>query len=208
MRIPRLLAIVVLIACVRAFAADAPVTPPAATQPVEIVFLHVNDNHGQTEGTARFGGEARLATAVDDARAKPGPARYFLTHCGDVSSRGDALTQRTEAAANIAIMNRLRYDAWVPGNGDYYLPLPVLLKRMAEAKFPTLAANVKLKDGGKPLGQPSVILAAGPVRVALFGLCFARTTIGSGTSIELEARSWRPGGSCRNFASRRTWSSP
>jgi 5'-nucleotidase/UDP-sugar diphosphatase len=147
-----------------------PASRPAGG-PVELVFLHVNDTHGQTQGAPTIGGEARLATLVAEYRAKPGPARVFLTHCGDILSRGDALTRHSLGAANFALMDRLRYDAWVPGNGDFYDGLDVLQARMKEARFPTLAANVTVKSTGKPLTQGHVIEWAGDVRVAFFGLC-------------------------------------
>lgn len=159
--------------------------PTSAPDRVRLVFLHVNDSHGRIDGTDKAGGYARLATMVRRARAEAtqpeqpgGPAaRVFLLHCGDIVSRGDDLTSRSRGSANIAILNRLGVDAFVPGNGEYYLPVAELNRLAGEAKFPFLAANVKTKNGGKPIGRPSIVLPAGPVNVAFVGLCYARKEV-------------------------------
>jgi len=155
--------------------------PPAATsaagasrRPIHVTILHVNDSHGRLGGLSvdgrRVGGVARLATAVERVRRQSTAQRVFLVHCGDEFSRGDALTQRTAGAANVAIMNRLRYDLLVPGNGEFYNGVATLRRRIAEASFPVLAANVELADGC-PLAERYIIEQAGPVRLAFFGLC-------------------------------------
>jgi len=132
--------------------------------------------HGQTQprrdGTRSVGGYARLATLVGEIRASSKSARVFLVHAGDEFSRGDELTRTTLGAANIAILNHLKFDAWTPGNGDFYDGAATLQARIREAHFPVLAANVKVRATGRPLGRPYVIEQAGPVRVALLGLCF------------------------------------
>ncbi len=160
-------------------------TAPAggALLPVKVAILHVNDSHGQLGGLRvgdrNVGGVARLATAVGKVREESDAERVFLIHCGDEFSRGDALTTRSAGAANIALMNHLRYDLWAPGNGEFYIGVAALRRRIAEADFPTLAANVQLADGS-PLGVSYVVeqVAAGdspgrrgPVKLAFFGLC-------------------------------------
>jgi 2',3'-cyclic-nucleotide 2'-phosphodiesterase (5'-nucleotidase family) len=72
-------------------------------------------------------------------------------------------------------MNHLKFDLWTPGNGDFYGGLGALRKRISEASFPVLTANVTLGETGQPLGRPYVIDRAGPVRIAFFGLCFVRS---------------------------------
>ena len=124
-------------------ATTAPTTPPDRPQHVELVLLHVNDIHGQTQehalGKKSVGGYARLATAVADERRQaaqtlvPAPAGNGATrpadgtptyvlffHAGDEFSRGDGLTRATLGAANIALLNAIGLDAMTPGNGEYY----------------------------------------------------------------------------------------
>ena len=179
----RLLVLVfaLLLLCPAAFAAElAPATetqPAAAAGPVDLTFLHINDPHGHTapyksEAGKDVGGYARLATLVEGARQASKAARVFLVHAGDEFSRGDALTESTQGAANIAIMNQLGFDVWTPGNGDFYGGWAVLKARAGEFKGATLAANVVVRDTDEPVGKPYVILQAGPVKVAFFGLCW------------------------------------
>ncbi|MCJ7545144.1 MAG: metallophosphatase [Phycisphaerae bacterium] len=151
----------------------------AAAAPVKVTILHTNDSHGQLEGLStggrQIGGAGRLATAVKrvrQVRQARQAARVLLVDCGDVFSRGDELTRRTVGAANVAVMNRLRYDLWVLGNGEFYSGLDVLRRRMAEADFPVLAANVTVD--GEALAKPYIIERAGPARIAFLGLCTVR----------------------------------
>ena len=179
----RLLVLVfaLLLLCPAAFAAEPALAtetqPAAAAGPVDLTFLHINDPHGhtapyKTEDGKDVGGYARLATLVEGARQTSRAARVFLVHAGDEFSRGDALTESTKGAANIAIMNQLGFDAWTLGNGDFYGGWPVLKARIGEFKGATLAANVVVRDTNEQVGKPYVILQAGPVKVAFLGLCF------------------------------------
>jgi len=196
----RTVALTVSLVCSLAGAADSPASRPGGHVPsakaVRVTFLHINDTHGQIESYEGHGGYARLATAVEQARQADqaaGVARTFLVDCGDILSRGDELTRRTLGSANFELMNLLRFDAYVPGNGDYYDGLVVLRARMRQARFPTLTSNVtfgakvppapdekaleKLSVGfdGRPvLGREYLIERAGPVRIALLGLCTVR----------------------------------
>jgi 2',3'-cyclic-nucleotide 2'-phosphodiesterase (5'-nucleotidase family) len=147
-----------------------------ADSAVALTFLHVNDVHGQTQprlwNGKSVGGYSRLSTAVDRIRSSALDAnRVLLVHAGDELSRGDELTMKSLGAANIYLLNFLRLDAWTPGNGDFYNGTPTLQKRIAQAKFPTLAANVTLSASGQCLAEPYVLRQAGPVKVAIFGLC-------------------------------------
>lgn len=157
-------------------AASRPARQPfAAAGSLHITLLHVNDAHGHLEPHSlaglSIGGYARLATLVERVRAEKAAATW-LVHCGDEFSKGDALTRKTLGQANIAIMNPLGFDLWVPGNGDFYDGLANLRKAMGAAKFPTLAANVVDKKTGQCIAKESVVLlTAGKVRVAFFGLC-------------------------------------
>ena len=162
--------------------ASAPAATPtaaAASRDARAEFvltvLHVNDVHGQTEPHLDhgkiIGGYSRLSTLLAAARASRDANLVLLLHAGDEFSKSDRLTRATLGAANVQIWNYLRFDAWTPGNGDYYDGTGNLRKRIAEANFPTLTANVTVKDDGNCLAQPYVIRQMGPVKVAIFGLC-------------------------------------
>ncbi len=167
-------AAVALAAALGATWAAAAEPPAAAPDAVRITLLHINDAHGRLESYAvnrrSVGGYARLATLVADARAEPGVARVFLVDAGDVVAAGQPLTARTGGRANIAVMNHLGFDAWVPGNHEFYMGVESVQVLVRAARFPTLAANLAVKATGEPLGRPFVIEKAGPVRIAFFGL--------------------------------------
>lgn len=167
--------------------------PHAATQSqpanetAEFTLLHVNDIHGLTEARRvndkLVGGYARLSTAVKDIKAANPSRPALLIDCGDVWSRGDALSVRTKGRGNVEIMNLLGFDFWTPGNGEFYDGIENLQARIAQAKCSVLAANVKVKATDKPLANDSVIRQVGPLKVAFFGLCTVRTEEPSGKTV-------------------------
>lgn len=170
-----------------------PTTPTstAASQPadVRLVFLHINDVHGHTQAYQvdgrSTGGYARLATAIQQVRESSKANRVFFLHAGDELSRGDKLTRATLGGANIAIMNVLKLDAFTPGNGDFYDGLDNLDRLMKQARFPFLSANVTAGLKKAPISRPYIIFEAGPVKVAVIGLCFVRTAHPSGWTVGL-----------------------
>ena len=149
------------------------------TNKIDVTLLHINDTHGRilayTEKNKKVvGGYARLATLISDIRTSSKSDRVFLVHAGDILSRGDKLTRKTLGAANIELLNHLKFDFWTPGNGEFYDGLKVLQDRIAQANFNVLTANVKLEKTGKTLGKPYIIERAGDVRIAFVGLCLVR----------------------------------
>ena len=167
----RFLAALALMVCGSGVLVAGPGSMPAQ---VDITILHVNDVHGQISGSGSVRGYARLATAVEQVRAQSKAAGVLLLHGGDELSRGDALTRGTLGAANIQILNHLRFDAWTPGNGDFYDGTDNLNALIRRASFPTLCANVKVAATGKCLGKEYILKQVGPARVAIFGLCYVR----------------------------------
>jgi 5'-nucleotidase / UDP-sugar diphosphatase len=166
--------------------AASPGTTATASAPaagtVDVTIFHLNDPHGRLEpyqlDGKSVGGYARISTLVNEERAAGKAARVFLVHVGDEFSRGDELTVATRGAANVAILNLLKFDLWVPGNGEFYQPLDVLDARLAETRFPVLAANIKRRETGLILGQPYILSKAGPVRIAFLGLCVLKPAAG------------------------------
>jgi 2',3'-cyclic-nucleotide 2'-phosphodiesterase (5'-nucleotidase family) len=171
-------------------AAPPPQAAPSAADGnsvVTITVLHVNDVHGQTEphnwGGRNIGGYSRLSTLVAHFRSAGDANLVLLLHAGDELSRGDDLTRKTFGRANFQIMNFLRFDAWTPGNGDFYDGTEVLLQRVREANFPTLNANVSPAAGSAWATSPFVIRQVGPLKVAMFGLCTVHTDAPGGAGL-------------------------
>ncbi|HEO71081.1 MAG TPA: bifunctional metallophosphatase/5'-nucleotidase, partial [Candidatus Hydrogenedentes bacterium] len=140
----------------------------------ELVVLHVNDTHGRlfaSDGarSGEQGGIARLATLVNEVRAEH-PARVLLLHAGDVFSRGDPVTVATGGEANFGVMNHLGYDAFTPGNGDFYWGVDDLLAQRAIAEFAVVHANVVYKNTGETVFDPYAIIERNDLRLAVLGL--------------------------------------
>lgn len=161
-----------------------------ASQPVAITLLHVNDMHGHLEPHTiegrSVGGYARLSTLVNRLRAASNAQRVFLIHAGDEFSRGDDLTTRTQGAANVELLNYMKFDVWTPGNGEFYDGINNLEERIRQAHFPVLAANIVTRVGEKPIAKPYVIEQVGPLKVAFLGLCFIHKELPSSWALKLE----------------------
>ena len=156
---------------------ESPQTTAGVSSREHLVILHINDTHGhlsaRTVNGRSIGGIARLATMVKQIRQE-NPDRVLLLHAGDIFSRGDQVTSRYRGAANFDLMNRIGFDAMVPGNGDYYFGIDNLRQRISEARFVVLGGNIFQTVGqeSQPVGKDFAIKNVGPLRVGLLGLSF------------------------------------
>ena len=149
----------------------------AWTQSAKVTFVLTNDIYlmGETiapDGKLR-GGFARLAAVVKAERAKGG--HVIFAHGGDTLS--PSLMSGIDGGAHIiALTNMVPPDIFAPGNHEFDFGKAAFFKRMAEAKFPVYAANMRGADG-KPL--PNIkdrsIVDAGGVRIGLTGAAYDQT---------------------------------
>jgi 2',3'-cyclic-nucleotide 2'-phosphodiesterase (5'-nucleotidase family) len=147
-----------------------------------VVLLHTNDLHGHLTGWVGWdgdlqgqavGGVDRLASVVCTVRAAY-PGSVLLIDAGDLI--GDTMiADLTRGKALIAALNHLDYDAMTVGNHEPDFGSGELRKRIAEAKFPVLAANLLERPGGSLLARPSVLRKVGGVAVGLLGLAYGKT---------------------------------
>ncbi|MFH2124552.1 MAG: 5'-nucleotidase C-terminal domain-containing protein [Pseudomonadota bacterium] len=155
---------------------SAPVVPdspdskpvPAAVLPTTFRIYYINDFHGfanpeQIPGEkGQQGGIAWLASHLQQLRTEqPG---LFLA-AGDMI-QGDTWTNFSQGYSTIALLNQLHLDAMVTGNHEYDFGQEVLKKRIKEANFPILAANVK----GLPGVYPHVSFSLSGGKVTVIGL--------------------------------------
>lgn len=147
-----------------------------------ITILHTNDLHGHLtpwqgwEGDLKgktVGGLGRLAGAVALAR-KDAAGGVLLLDAGDLL--GDTMiADLTKGKALIAALNHLGYDALTVGNHEPDFGTEALRERMTEAKFPTVAANLVERKGGKLFTKPYVVREVGGVSVGVLGLAYPKT---------------------------------
>ncbi|MBM3607447.1 MAG: bifunctional metallophosphatase/5'-nucleotidase [Alphaproteobacteria bacterium] len=120
-----------------------------------------------TEQNGR-GGYARVAGAFNAERARGGTV--ITVHAGDALS--PCLMCSFDSGEHaVDLMNRIGFDIFVPGNHEYDFGRDIYLKRMSEARFPILAAN--LRDArGQPLPghEDHRIVEAEGIRIGIIGL--------------------------------------
>ena len=144
---------------------------PAWSESAKVTLILTNDIYqmGETampDGRVR-GGFARLAAVLKAERAKGGPVVF--AHGGDTLS--PSLMSGIDQGAHImALTNMLKPDIFVPGNHEFDFGKAVFFKRMAEAKFPVFAANMRSADG-RPLAgvKDRDIMSFGDIRIGLTG---------------------------------------
>lgn len=147
--------------------------PPPSSFHLRI--LYTNDTHGHLlpfyqESYQKVGGIARRATLIK--RLGGNRPEVLVLDSGDVYSRSD-LFPLFRGKAEIEAMNLAGYEAMCLGNGEFYNSLPDLKKRLAEARFPVLSANVRDREG-EYIAKPYVVYNLYGVKVGLFGLTAPR----------------------------------
>ena len=136
-------------------------------------ILYVNDFHGfaepfQTRGAeGMVGGMAFLAARVEALR---GEKPCLLLAAGDMIE-GNQWAHLFQGKSVIELMNAMKFDAMVVGNHEFDFGQAALKKRMTEARFPVLGANVV----GLNALKPYVIKEVSGLRVAVLGVVTPRT---------------------------------
>ena len=134
-------------------------TALAAPDAVRVTFVLINDIYKMSEDEGR-GGMARLAAVVRAERAK-GAAEgrsVFFTHAGDTLSPS-LMSGFDQGAHMIALFNVIHPDIFVPGNHEFDFGPIVYQKRMNEATFPVLCANLRGADGSVLPGHKDSLVA-------------------------------------------------
>lgn len=146
-------------------------------------IVHTNDIHGhltswqgwQDELAGKnVGGLDRVAAEVNRIRSDVGREKVLLLDAGDTF--GDTLiAAKTKGRALIDAMNSIGYDAMVIGNHEVDFIAGTLRSRMAEAKFPLLAANMLAQSSAELFAKPYVIKEVGGIKIGILGLAYPYT---------------------------------
>jgi len=142
--------------------------PLAFAENIEIRILHVNDFHGFAESYKPIGSEKLLGgvsyLAEEIKRLRSEKPTIFLS-AGDMI-QGNNWANLTEGKSVIELMNTMEFDAMVVGNHEFDFGQEVLIKRVKEAKFPILGANVE----GLDVLKPYVIKELSGIKIAIIGI--------------------------------------
>jgi 5'-nucleotidase/UDP-sugar diphosphatase len=146
----------------------------AYAETTRVTFILVNDIYLMADEMMpdgqRRGGFARLAAVVNAERAKGG--RVIFAHAGDTLS--PSLMSGIDRGAHIiTLTNLIPPDIFAPGNHEFDFGKATFLQRMAEAKFPRYAANLRGGDGLPLHGfEDRSIVTVGGVRIGLTGATY------------------------------------
>ena len=168
-------------------------------QTIRLTFIGTNDFHGALEPRKSHDGRPVGGMGVIDAYLQAvrsdNPNGVILLDAGDMM-QGTLLSAANEGQAVLQFYNDLQYDAATLGNHDFDFgpvgynsipttanddPLGVIKKRIVEAKFPFVAANLIDRMTGKPptwlnLCEYTIIERQG-VRIGVIGLLSVDTPL-------------------------------
>ena len=150
-----------------------------------LTIIHTNDMHGYLEaekisvGSQSFesGGMASIVGAIDRWRAA-NSKRTLVLDAGDIW-QGTLISNQSEGQVMIEAMNIAGYAAAAPGNHDFDFGQDVLKARVAQARFPFLAANIVEEATSQPPSwlKPYVVVKVEDLRVGIIGLGYPGTPI-------------------------------
>ncbi len=188
------------LACETSTHASAPLTASTPAAPLRLTIVGTNDWHGWAQphealakdgSTVQEGGLALYASVVKLLRAETG-GRLLVLDAGDIF-QGTLVSNLSEGAVMVDAFNALGMDAVAVGNHEFDYgpvgpavvptkpgedPVGALKARIAQAKFPFLAANVvEAATGVAPawLGPGTLMREVGGVRVGIIGLITPET---------------------------------
>jgi 5'-nucleotidase / UDP-sugar diphosphatase len=157
-----------------------------AAHAFDLTILHINDFHSRMEPIDKydgpcsqkaadekscFGGIARIATAIEAAKARAGNEPTLLLDAGD-QSQGSLFYTYYRDKDSAEMMNRLGFEAMAVGNHEFDDGVPVIQAFASAATFPMLMANADMarEPALAALVKPSTIIEKNGERIGLIGL--------------------------------------
>ena len=134
-------------------APSAPVESPKSEEK-DTVILHTNDVHGRIVEEKGVIGDAKLATVIEQERAKSNQTT-LVVDAGD-AFQGLPISNSTKGEARAEILNKMQYDAMAVGNHEFDFGLDEAKKYKEILKFPLLSSNTYVN--GARLFEASTIV--------------------------------------------------
>lgn len=140
--------------------------PAMADGQAKVTLVVTGDIYKMNEDKGR-GGYPRLAAAIKAERGAH--ENTIVVHTGDALS--PCLLCGFDLGRHVIdIYNRIGFDIFVPGNHEFDFGRDTYLKRMGEAKFPILAANLRGPDGQIIAGHADTrMMTIGDVKIGIVG---------------------------------------
>ena len=155
--------------CLVVFAALAGLPARAAeSATTRLSLLLICDIYQMGPDADGRGGMALIAGTIAAERARGGD--LIVAHAGDTISPS-LMSGLDQGAHMIDLLNLVKPDLLVPGNHEFDFGPEVFARRMGEARFPVLAANLSGPDGQPLPGIGAVLIRDfGGVKLAFIGL--------------------------------------
>ena len=138
----------------------------AAQTSTKVTLVLTSDIYKMNEQNGR-GGYPRLRAIVKAEKAAN--PNTLSVHAGDALS--PCLLCGFDMGTHVInLTNKLGLDIFVPGNHEYDFGRETYLKRMGEANFPILAANLRAADGSTLKGHGDTrIISFGDIKIGFVG---------------------------------------
>ncbi len=157
----------------------SPAPPPAPQDTVTLVIAATTDVHGRVfdwdyERDRSAGlGLVRVATVVDSLR-RAHPGRVVLVDAGDLIQGNPYATYFARVAPRrphpiLDAMNRMGYDAAVPGNHEFNFGPEVMRRALGAARFPYVSANILDARTGRTVYPAGVLLRRAGIVIGVVG---------------------------------------
>jgi len=128
--------------------------PTSQKEEADTVILHTNDVHGRIVEEKGVIGDAKLATVIEQERAKSNQTT-LVVDAGD-AFQGLPISNSTKGEARAEILNQMQYDAMAVGNHEFDFGLDEAKKYKEILKFPLLSSNTYVN--GARLFEASTIV--------------------------------------------------
>ena len=143
---------------------------------VEIVIINTSDEHGWLQPFTPFGSDVVQGGAANIygwwvEREGYDPERMLLLSGGD-NWTGPAISTWFQGESMVQAFNLMGYDASAVGNHEFDFGQEVLARRIAEADYPYLGANIRGAESGDlaDFVEPYIIREVAGVPVGIIGL--------------------------------------
>lgn len=168
--------VVVLLSAVSVLSAQN-LTAAIPVHDVEILVVHTNDTHScimplspnmPDTALADKGGGLRRVVLVDSLRAEN--PNMLLFDCGDFS-QGSLYYNMFKGDVEVALMNRMRYDACTIGNHEFDYGVENMARLFAAMDFPVVCCNYDFRSTVlSEFVKPYVLVERGGLKIGVLGV--------------------------------------